>query len=278
MPTILLMLILFVDDDAETVSFYPYSEQNVHECVTVASSLNRRLDRIRDLRNDDVVDHELGKVWRFRNVDASNVDDARFECDVVSVEPRPSRATTERAQQEHEALLGRIAVLAQEEQLRQPTVEELTTPARKSRKQAQRPEEEAPAAASKASLAGLPAADQAWVRSSCSRVLGPAVWASCVEREVRAIRAGMPDISEFPAPTKPGSVRVVRECWDRQYGQAASNGKCERSGLGCRTSPSFPLPTKLGSVRVAREYWDRQYGQAASNGKPKRSAPHSKYK
>ena len=199
MPTILLMLILFVDDDAETVSFYPYSEQNVHECVTVASSLNRRLDRIRDLRNDDVVDHELGKVWRFRNVDASNVDDARFECDVVSVEPRPSRATTERAQQEHEALLGRIAALAQEEQLRQPTVEELTTPARKSRKQAQRPEEEAPAAASKASLAGLPAADQAWVRSSCSRVLGPAVWASCVEREVRAIRAGMPDISELPA-------------------------------------------------------------------------------
>ena len=168
MPTILLMLILFVDDDAETVSFYPYSEQNVHECVTVASSLNRRLDRIRDLRNDDVVDHELGKVWRFRNVDASNVDDARFECDVVSVEPRPSRATTERAQQEHEALLGRIAALAQEEQLRQPTVEELTTPARKSRKQAQRPEEEAPAAASKASLAGLPAADQAWVRSSCA--------------------------------------------------------------------------------------------------------------
>ena len=89
MPTILLMLILFIDDDAETVSFYDYSEQNVRECVTDASLLNRKLDRIRDLRNDDVVDHELGKVWRFRNVDASNVDDARFKCDIVSVEPRP---------------------------------------------------------------------------------------------------------------------------------------------------------------------------------------------
>lgn len=89
MPTILLVLILFIDNDAETVSFYDYSEQNVRECVTDASLLNRKLDRIRDLRNDDVVDHELGKVWRFRNVDASNVDDARFKCDIVSVEPRP---------------------------------------------------------------------------------------------------------------------------------------------------------------------------------------------
>ena len=90
MPAILLMLILFVDDDLETVSFYAYSEQNVRECVTDASSLNRKLDRIRDLRNDDVIDHELGKVWRFRNVDSSDIDEARFECDVVSVEPGPS--------------------------------------------------------------------------------------------------------------------------------------------------------------------------------------------
>ena len=154
MATILLMLILFVDDDAEAVSFYAYSEQNVRECVTDSSLLNRRLDRIRGLRNDVVIDHELGKVWRFRNVDASNVDDARFECDVVSVEPRPSRTAIERTQQVHEALLGRAEARAQEKQLQQleETVEELTTPTRKSREQAQRPEEETPAAAAIASL------------------------------------------------------------------------------------------------------------------------------
>ena len=220
MPTILLMLILFVDDDAETVSFYAYSEQSVRECVTDASLLNQKLDRIRDLRNDDVIDHELGKVWRFRNMDASNVDDARFECDVVSVEPGPSLTAIERAQQGHEALPGRAAARAQEKQLREhleETVEELKTPARReSREQVQGPVEKAPAAAAIASLATLPADGQAWIRSSCPRELGPAVWASCVQRQVRAVRTGMPDISGLAADDQ----AWIRSSCPRELGPA----------------------------------------------------------
>ena len=44
-------------------------------------------------------------------------------------------------------------------------------------------------------IAVLPDDDQAWIRSSCPRHIGPASWTRCVRREVRAIRAGMPDIS-----------------------------------------------------------------------------------
>ena len=53
--------------------------------------------------------------------------------------------------------------------------------------------------AAEAAIAALPANDQAWIGSSCSRELGPSVWTWCVERELQAIRAGMPDISELAA-------------------------------------------------------------------------------
>ena len=53
--------------------------------------------------------------------------------------------------------------------------------------------------AAEAGIAALPAGDQAWVHSSCSRDLGPSFWTSCVERELKAVRTGMPDISELAA-------------------------------------------------------------------------------
>ena len=53
--------------------------------------------------------------------------------------------------------------------------------------------------AAEAAIAALPADDQAWIGSSCSRELGPSVWTWCVERELQAIRAGMPNIFELAA-------------------------------------------------------------------------------
>ncbi len=53
--------------------------------------------------------------------------------------------------------------------------------------------------AAETAIAALPSDDQAWVHSSCPRPLGPELWAGCVEKEVQAIRAGMPDISELAA-------------------------------------------------------------------------------
>ena len=70
--------------------------------------------------------------------------------------------------------------------------------------------------AAEAAIAALPAADQAWIRSSCTRELGPAIWTSCVQREVRAIRAGMPDISELPAADQ----AWIRSSCTRELGPA----------------------------------------------------------
>ena len=68
--------------------------------------------------------------------------------------------------------------------------------------------------AAEAAIAELPANDQAWVRSSCSRDLGPSFWTSCVERELQAIRAGMPDISKLAA----GDQAWVRSSCSRDLG------------------------------------------------------------
>ena len=51
-----------------------------------------------------------------------------------------------------------------------------------------------------ATIAELPADDQAWIEGSCSRSLGPASWSRCVRREVEAVNRGIPDISGLAAP------------------------------------------------------------------------------
>ena len=48
-------------------------------------------------------------------------------------------------------------------------------------------------------LASLPVNGRAWVESSCSRDLGPALWSRCVRREVEAVRGGMPSVSDLTA-------------------------------------------------------------------------------
>ena len=46
-----------------------------------------------------------------------------------------------------------------------------------------------------AALSSLPQEQQAWVSRSCPRSLGPSLWSSCVQREVNALRRGIPDLS-----------------------------------------------------------------------------------
>lgn len=38
---------------------------------------------------------------------------------------------------------------------------------------------------------------QAWVNQSCPRNLGPSLWSSCINREVHAIKRGLPDLSKL---------------------------------------------------------------------------------
>lgn len=46
-------------------------------------------------------------------------------------------------------------------------------------------------------LQSIPSDQRAWVNRSCPRSLGPSLWSACVEREVRALKGGQPDLSNL---------------------------------------------------------------------------------
>lgn len=48
-----------------------------------------------------------------------------------------------------------------------------------------------------AALQSIPLDQQAWVNRSCPRSLGPSIWSSCVNREVSALKVGLPDLSKL---------------------------------------------------------------------------------
>jgi hypothetical protein len=48
-----------------------------------------------------------------------------------------------------------------------------------------------------AALQSLPQSQQDWVNRSCPRSLGPNLWTSCVNRQVLALRGGLPDLSKL---------------------------------------------------------------------------------
>lgn len=53
------------------------------------------------------------------------------------------------------------------------------------------------AQSAEATLLSTPTDQQAWVNRSCPRSLGPSLWSACVEREVRALKGGLPDLSNL---------------------------------------------------------------------------------
>lgn len=46
-------------------------------------------------------------------------------------------------------------------------------------------------------LQSISSDEQAWVNQSCPRNLGPSLWSSCINREVRALKRGLPDLSKL---------------------------------------------------------------------------------
>ena len=46
-------------------------------------------------------------------------------------------------------------------------------------------------------LQSIPPDQQAWVNRTCPRSLGPSLWSSCINREVRALKGGLPDLSKL---------------------------------------------------------------------------------
>ncbi len=49
---------------------------------------------------------------------------------------------------------------------------------------------------------------QAWVNQSCPRTLGPSLWSSCINREVRALKGGLPDLSKFSESDRNWAHRI----------------------------------------------------------------------
>lgn len=46
-------------------------------------------------------------------------------------------------------------------------------------------------------LQSIPQEQQVWVNRSCSKSLGPSLWSSCINREVRALKGALPDLSKL---------------------------------------------------------------------------------
>ena len=85
-------------------------------------------------------------------------------------------------------------------------------------------------------LTSLAVDDRAWIESSCSRNLGPAIWSRCVRSEVKAIKRGMPDFSGLSAHNQ----AWIKSSCSRNLGPAIWS-RCVRSEVKAmnRGMPDF---------------------------------------
>ena len=98
--------------------------------------------------------------------------------------------------------------------------------------------------------------DQAWVRSSCPRHLGPKLWSNCVRRAAEAIRGGMPDISGLATQDQ----AWVRSSCPRHLGPALWSNCVRRAAEAIRGGntghlrSSYPRPG-VGPVELSSTSW-----------------------
>ena len=85
--TLVLMLLLFVGDDMKTVSFYENSKENIRECVFEANALNSLIEHACQETDEEEAERILRSTSRSNWVDADDMEDSRFECDLVLVVP-----------------------------------------------------------------------------------------------------------------------------------------------------------------------------------------------
>lgn len=84
--SLIIMLLLFVDDDIQVASVTDHTDEKLIECALEAGALNRIIEQARRLDWEEAVELLNGN-GRLRWVDEHEVDDARFECKVVLLEP-----------------------------------------------------------------------------------------------------------------------------------------------------------------------------------------------
>ena len=85
--TLVLLLLFVVEDDIENVSVTAYTTDRLTECVLEAGALNALIEAARDESDEDALERRWGSHPRLRWVDADEVDDAEFRCEVALMQP-----------------------------------------------------------------------------------------------------------------------------------------------------------------------------------------------
>ena len=85
--TLVLLLLLFVEDDIETVSVAAYTKERMTECVLEAGALNALIEGARDEADSDAVERRWASHPRLLWVDADELDEAEFRCEIALFQP-----------------------------------------------------------------------------------------------------------------------------------------------------------------------------------------------
>ncbi len=134
-----------------------------------------------------------------------------------------------------------------------------------------------------AALQSIPQEQQAWVHQSCPTSLGPSLWSACVNREVRALKGALPDLSNLSesdrnwaltsCPTSLGPSLTI-SCLSREL-RALTSGmpKLDKLGDEKRAWLQQSCPQSLGPS-LYKACAEREVRALASGAKPPQAQPH----
>jgi len=129
-----------------------------------------------------------------------------------------------------------------------------------------------------AALQSIPSDQQAWVNRSCPRSLGPSLWSSCVNREVRALKGGLPDLSKLTESDRNWAHRscplslgpsLAISCLSREL-RALAAGMPKLEQLTAETWVQQSCPQSLGPT-LYKSCAEREARALASGATPPRS-------
>ena len=146
-------------------------------------------------------------------------------------------------------LTGCVTTTHREPEIPAPTATpEVQTKANGSEQNAQPAESSDAGTAATHQTSSLRAEDQAWINRHCrADVLGPALWKSCIERSLAALRSGMPDLGELNTANREW---IEHDCPADVMGPALWKSCAERSLTALRSG----MPD-LGELNTADREW-----------------------
>lgn len=133
-----------------------------------------------------------------------------------------------------------------------------------------------------AALQSIPQEQQAWVNRSCPKSLGPSLWSSCVNREVRALKGTLPDLSNLSESDRdwvlkscPSSLgpNLAISCLSRELrALTAGMPKLDQLGSEKRAWVQQTCPQSLGP-NLYKACAEREFRALVSGATPLRAHP-----